>query len=646
MTAVPTALDAGDGWRAVAGIRDALDRGRARPGGRAYATLRWAGAAAFLALLTGLIVTVAIESSQAFAHSGIGFVWSGTYDPGSNHYAAGLLIVGTVVTTLAAMVIVVPVGLGVSIFLSEQAPRWIAAPVSSAIDLLAAVPSIVVGLWALLVLSPVFAGHVEPFLHHLPVLGFFFHGFAYGPSIILASVVLAVMSLPSVVTLSRTALSAVPAADREAAMALGGTRWQVVRRAVLPAARSGIAAALTLAVGRALGESIAVAMVIGNRPGIPHSLLAPGATLGSAIVNNFAEATPGLGTSSVIALGAVLLLLTLLVNLGGQALLRRGATDTQTGRGAPALPRGPAVGIAGRDLPADPFGFAGSDLESVIRLRARLHRNASGSLARRRAAGGAMRVLCAAAALVGAAPLVALVGYTVARGAKAISWGFLTHSPTPPGVPGGGVYPALVGSAKIAGLGLGIAAPVGLFTALFIYERRGRIAGAIRFGAEVLTGVPSIIVGIFAYALLVRPLHHFGLLPAGFAISALMIPIMVRADEEAMRTVDVDLWEAGVALGARRSRVARTVVLRGALAGLLSGNLLAVARGIGETAPLLFTVAAPTMAATLFIYSQGTQAIPSAQTTAWGAALVVLSAVLLLSVATRLLSWALTRKAG
>jgi phosphate transport system permease protein len=230
--------------------------------------------------------------------------------------------VGTVVTTAVAMVIVVPVGLGMAAFLSELAPRWLAGPLSMAIDLLAAVPSIVVGLWALLVLSPVFADHVEPFFKSVPVLEWFFHGPAYGPSILLASVVLAVMTLPTVVALSRTALSGVSLADREAAMALGATRWQVIREVVFPGARSGIAASLTLAVGRALGESIAVAMVIGNNPSVPHSLLAPGATLGSAIVNQFAEATPGIGTSSVIALAAVLLVLTFAVNAGGQAMLR------------------------------------------------------------------------------------------------------------------------------------------------------------------------------------------------------------------------------------------------------------------------------------------------------------------------------------
>jgi phosphate transport system permease protein len=306
----------------LASVKAAVRHRHARRGGRAYVVLRWAAAGIFAAILTGLVVSIAIDSSQAIAHSGIGFLWSGTWNPTANQFGAGILVVGTVVTTLVAMVIVVPIGLGTAAFLSELAPRWLASPLSTAIDLLAAVPSIVVGLWALLVLSPMFANHLEPFLKSVPVLEWFFHGPAYGPSILLASVVLSVMTLPTVVALSRTALSGVALADREAAMALGATHWQVVREVVFPGARSGIAASLTLAVGRALGESIAVAMVIGNSPSVPHSLLSPGATLGSAIVNQFAEAEPGIGTSSVIALAGVLLVLTLLVNAGGQALLR------------------------------------------------------------------------------------------------------------------------------------------------------------------------------------------------------------------------------------------------------------------------------------------------------------------------------------
>jgi phosphate transport system permease protein len=276
----------------------------------------------FAAVFLALILSLVLSSRQAFAHFGIGFLWSGTWNPAVNSYGAGLLVVGTIVTTALGLAIVVPIGVGAAISLAEIAPRWIALALSTAIDLLAAVPSIVVGMWGLLVLSPVFARDVEPFLRSIPSIGWIFRGVAYGPSILLASVVLAVMTMPTVVALSRTAIADVPNADREAALALGATRWQVTRKAVLPAAKSGIQAAITLATGRALGESIAVAMVIGNNPSIPHSLIAPGATLGSAIINEFAESTPGLGTSSVIALALVLLVLTLIVNLGGRALIR------------------------------------------------------------------------------------------------------------------------------------------------------------------------------------------------------------------------------------------------------------------------------------------------------------------------------------
>lgn len=297
-------------------------RRRLFPSGPLYAVIRWGAAAVFAALVVGFVVSIVSGSSQAFAHSGIGFVWSGTWKPAAGEVAAGPLVVGTVLTTFVAMLLVVPVGLGIAVSLSELTPSWLAGPLSAGIEFLAAVPSIIVGLWALLVVSPVFAADIEPVLERLPLLGWFLHGPAYGPSILLASVVLAIMTLPTVVALSRTALGGVPVADREAAIALGATRWQVVRRSVLPGARSGVAAAVTLAVGRALGESIAVALVIGNRPAIPHSLLAPGATLGSAIVNQFAEAAPGLATSSVIALAALLLCLTILVNVVGQVLLR------------------------------------------------------------------------------------------------------------------------------------------------------------------------------------------------------------------------------------------------------------------------------------------------------------------------------------
>lgn len=602
---------------------------------RIYPAAYWLGGLVFVGLLIALVVSLADGSAQAFAHAGLGFVWSGTWNTDAGKFGAGILVVGTVVTTAVAMVLAVPIGLGVAVALSELLPRRLAGPIGAAVELLAAVPSIVVGLWALLVLSPVFANDVEPFLGSVPGLHWLFGGPALGPSLLLASVVLAVMTLPTIVSLSRTALAAVPAADREAAIALGSTRWQVVRTAVVPAARSGLAAAVTLAVGRALGESIAVALVIGNRPQFPHSLIGPGATLGSAIVNQFAEASPGLQTSSIIGLGVVLLALTVAVNAGGQAILRRGR------RIADPPPRGPA-----------PTGDPGAETHAALASHLwsgpgsfGVQASARRTLGRRQVTKRVGEGLCALAVLLGMAPLVALLWFTVARGAGAVSASFLTHGPTPPGVPGGGISAAITGTARIVGLALLFAVPVGLSAGLLLYERRGRIAAAIRFGADVLTGVPSILIGVFAYTVLVEPLHRASTEAAAFALAALMVPVMIRVNEEALRAVAADLWEAGMALGASRPAVVRRVVLRQALPGVVSGNLLALARGVGETAPLLFTVAAQTSALTLVIFTQSTQVYPSAQQTAWGAALVLLAAVFVLSAVARTGAWFLTRRA-
>ncbi len=281
---------------------------------------------------------------------------------------------------------------------------------------------------------------------------------------------------------------------------------------------------------------------------------------------------------------------------------------------------------------------------AVARRRVVVRDCARRSIRRRRMTGRAMQVICLIAVLIGVTPLVALVIATVSKGAGALSIGFLLHAPTPEGVPGGGISTAIVGSGEIVAYAVALAVPLGLFVALFLFERAGAIASSIRFSADVMAGVPSIIVGIFAYAVYVERFHHFSNVAAGFALGVLMLPIMVRANEEAMRTVSVDLWEAGISLGARRSRVARSVVLRGALPGVVTGNLLALARGVGETAPLLFTVASPTFAMTLLIFNDATQPFPDAQQTAWGTALVLLALVLILSVTARTIAWTLNRK--
>jgi phosphate transport system permease protein len=300
----------------------------------------------------------------------------------------------------------------------------------------------------------------------------------------------------------------------------------------------------------------------------------------------------------------------------------------------------------------------GSGADAIGARRELVRRSARRSLRRRRIMGRTAIVLCTVAVAVSLAPLVALVAYTTSRGIHALSWGFLTHVPTPPGIPGGGISSAIVGSVIIVGLAAAMAVPVGTMAALFLVERRGRLAGALRFGADVMTGVPSIALGIFAYAVLVgpgSPIGHFSGLAGSFALAVLMLPIVIRASEASMRAVPRDLWEAGLALGVRRARVVRSVVLRGALPGLVTGNLLAVARAVGETAPLLFTVLGasllvtnplqPMGALSLTIYSDGTEAYPAAQQIAWGTAFVLLVLVLVLSVVARVTSARLNRQA-
>jgi phosphate transport system permease protein len=307
-------------------ISTLIARRSGRPGGRLYTAVRWGGALVFVAVVVSLVVSLVWQAAPAFRHSGFSFLFSGTWNPDALRFGAGVFIVDTLLTTGLALLIAIPVGIATAAALSEFLPRRVAGPLSTSIDLLAAVPSIVVGLWGLLILVPIFERHVEPFLQKIPLVRHLFSGGDLGSGILLASVVLAVMCLPTMVALTRIAFQGVSVADREAALALGGTRWQVVRRAVIPGARSGIEAAVTLAMGRALGEAIAVSLVIGGGISLPHSLLGTGTTLGSAVINFFSEAA-GLQRSAVIGLVVVLLAFTTVANVVGQ-LLRQRASRT------------------------------------------------------------------------------------------------------------------------------------------------------------------------------------------------------------------------------------------------------------------------------------------------------------------------------
>lgn len=260
-------------------------------------------------------------SREAF---GFNFLFSSVWDPAiTKTFGAFPYISGTLVTSALAVVLAVPIAIGTAIFLAELAPRWIAGPVGTLVELLAAVPSVIYGLWALYVLVPVIVKPVGDGLSNS--LGFIplFAGPMFGPSRLAAGLVLAIMILPTITAISRDVLRVVPSAQKEASLALGATRWETLWKVLLPYGRSGILGAIVLGLGRALGETIAVTMVIGNNLDQSASLLHPGYTMASIIANEFTEATFPLYQSALIEIGLVLFVFTLIINLGAQLLVWR-----------------------------------------------------------------------------------------------------------------------------------------------------------------------------------------------------------------------------------------------------------------------------------------------------------------------------------
>ncbi len=277
-----------------------------------------------LALLGGVAWVMGTMSEDAFQHTGfLPFLLGRTWDPVAGEFGALPALLGTLLTSALALVLAVPLGFGVAVFLSEVAPARLASPLSALVDLLAAVPSVIYGLWGLFVLAPVLRDHVQPALQAiLPDIPFF-RGPPLGVGVLCAGVLLAVMVLPVVTSVAREVLRAIPDSVREAALALGATRFEVVRHALFPAARSGLLGAAVLGLGRALGETMAVTMVIGNRHDIPDSLFAPGYTLAAVIANEFSEAFSPLYLSALAGLATILMGTTLILNAGARLLVLR-----------------------------------------------------------------------------------------------------------------------------------------------------------------------------------------------------------------------------------------------------------------------------------------------------------------------------------
>jgi phosphate transport system permease protein len=546
-----------------------------------------------LALAVSLVAVLAVESWPFFRSAGAEFLRVVPWNPGgsSPSYGGLALIYGTLATSAIAMLFAVPLGVGAAAFLAEIAPGWARRSGSFLVELLAAIPSVVYGLWGLQVFAP--------------LLG--------GPGILPAGLVLAVMVVPYITAVSYDVCRAVPRSQREGALALGATRWQAIRTAILPYARPGIVAACFLALGQALGETMAVTMIIGNKAlAIESPITGVGDSIASVIANQLNEATTEIQRSGLVGLGLLLLMVTVAVNVSARILIRRvGKVRPRSGNAA--------------------RGFA-----AVAKPQA---------ASRARAVDRVMTMVLAGCLVVTLAPLFLILGLIVVRGVPGLSWEFFTRLPEPPGE-GGGLAHALLGSGLIVGLATVCAVPVGILAAIFLAEyRTARWAPSVRFVGEVLGGVPSIIIGIYAYTLWVGS-RSFSAWAGAFALSVMTIPIVMRTTEEALRLVPQSLRNASYALGGNHWQTVVRVTLPAALPAVITGVFLAVARIAGETAPLLLTaygssffprsIDERTAFLPKYIYDYARSGFPEWEQQAWAAALVLLAVVMVLNVGIRL----------
>jgi phosphate transport system permease protein len=307
-----------------------VDAVKTNLGDRLFKGIAYAFGFLIIALLCTMIYEMYRGSGFAMREFGFSFIFSSEWDPVTEELGAWPFIFGTIFSSLLALIIATPISVGIAIYLVEVAPKWIQTVIGSLVELLAAIPSIVYGLWGIFVLAPFIRNYIAPIFTE--TLGTFiplFGGPSYGVGMFTAGVILAIMITPTIAAISREVILTVPNSQREAAIALGATKWEMISTAVLTYARSGILGAMIIGLGRAIGETMAVTMVIGNRPEIPESIFAPAYTMASVIANEFAEASSNLYLSALIEIGLILFGVTIIVNTLARLLVWSVSRGTQ-----------------------------------------------------------------------------------------------------------------------------------------------------------------------------------------------------------------------------------------------------------------------------------------------------------------------------
>jgi phosphate transport system permease protein len=625
----------GGAWQKVKGIL-----GIGSLGDWLFKHICQAAAALVIVVVVLIVIILAVQAWPAIEHVGLSIITDDTWDPTNAEkprYGGLVFIYGSVVTSALAMLIAVPLGVGTAAFLAEIATGTLKRVGSFLVELLAAIPSVVYGFWGLSVLAPAMLRLFNALPRSTNKSGL---------GLISASLVLAVMVVPYIAAVSYDACQAVPRSQREGAFALGSTRWQTIWRVVLPYARPGILGGCFLALGRAIGETMAVTMLIGGANRYEPLPFGQGQTIPTIIATDLPGCLLRMHRAALINLGLLLFAVTVAMNVIARVLIWRVG---RTGRGPSVWARlrrrhrAAAEVVSAQPEPPGAAPVAPRTAAQVRRAR-RIDRLMTGVLA-----------LCL---VVTCGPLFLILGYITVQGVGALNLDFFTELPQPQGEEGGGLANGLVGSGIIVGLASLMALPVGLLAAIFLAEyRASRLAPVVRFFGELLGGVPSIVIGTFVYALvrwfidhkyLANPLSQFSGWAGAFALAVMMLPIVMRASEEAIKMVPQSLRNASHALGAFHWQTVVRVCVPAALPAIITGAFLAIARIAGETAPLLLTVLGSdrmvfspqeTMGALpLYIYLYSTSAFPAAQQKAWAAAMVLLTFIMLLNVGVRLLT--------
>ena len=514
-------------------------------------------------------------------------------------------------TSLIALALATPISIAIALFLTEIAPKKVAAPIATMVELLAAIPSVVLGLWGILVFGPWVGDHLEPAQGHAPL-----HprvlGRAVAGGVLPAALVLTIMVVPITSAICRELFLRVPRDLTDGALALGSTRWESIRGVMLSYAAPGIVAAAA-GLGRAFGEAIAVSQTIGNHNAIPTSWFEPGDSLGSKVASEYVGATSLEQASSILYLAAILMVISLVTNVVAQVVVvrferARRADERRADHGRPVRHHG---SLQRATAPPD-------------------HRK------------NLRHSLAFLAALLACGILALVLGTLVYKGASQLSLDFFTK-PRPLFGEKGGIADALVGTALIVGMAMLMAIPVAVLVAIYMAEYAGpRVSRGLRIVLDVLNGVPAIVVGVFVFGLLVVG-HGQSAVYGAFALAILMLPMVARATQEILQVVPQSLRHASLALGVTKWRTTWNVILPAAIGGILTGVVIAVARIAGETAPLLFTSsiaanavsvdihgALPTLPVTIYVNSESPD--PGEQASAWAAALVLIAFVLVMNV--------------